>query len=169
MRECGRCKLCCYVFHLEGEFWGGVKRKRTWCKYAKGKGCAMHDQPRPEVCTGFKCLWLDDEEMPESWRPDKSGVLLVERGCLETSDGRDIPVIQVSEHYAGLLDKSHFAWSHVGNHAILLVNYAHERDTRFRNLPRDPDGNLDMHVITQLKKILDLPSDVEGHEFRQVG
>ncbi len=173
MRECGNCRLCCYIFQLEGDFWGGVKPKRTWCRYAKGKGCAMHDQPRPEVCTRFKCLWLDDEEMPENWRPDKSGILLAMLGGVETSDGRDIPVIEVSEHYAGLLDKSQFARSHVGNNAILLVNYAHERGTRLRNLPRDRDGNMDQYVLDQIAKEMakniDPTADPEDFEFRQVG
>ena len=168
LRECGRCKLCCYIFRLDGEFWGGVKPGRTWCKYAKGTGCAMHDQPRPDVCTGFKCMWLADETMPESWRPDRSGVLLVSRGEAELG-GRYIPIVQVSEQYPGILDKSQFARSVFATRAILMVNYAHEQNTRFRNLPGDKNGAPDEHVMKQILEYVDPGADFKHFAFRQVG
>jgi len=136
-RVCGNCKLCCYIFALDGEFFEalhgpGGKPKRTWCKHAKGKGCAVHDQPRPTVCTSFLCDWmLHPDVFPDAWRPDRSGVLLVTHWAT-TSQGVTIPVVQVSEHYAGLIDKTRITDR---TSAVCIVNCAHERQPRIRNMP----------------------------------
>ena len=71
------------------------------------------------------------EVFPDAWRPDRSGVLLVTRYA-KTSQGVTIPVVQVSEHYAGLIDKSRITDM---TNAVCIVNYAHERQPRIRNVP----------------------------------
>jgi hypothetical protein len=43
-----------------------------------------------------------------------------------------IPVVQVSEHYAGLIDKTRITDR---TDAVCIVNYAHEKGSRFRNVP----------------------------------
>jgi hypothetical protein len=122
---------------LHGEFFEalhgpGGKPKRTWCMHAKGKGCAVHDQSRPKVCTSFLCDWMQYPEVfPDAWRPDRSGVLLVTR-WVETSQGETIPVVQVSEHYMGLIDKNRITDR---TNDVCIVNYAHEQQPRIRNVP----------------------------------
>jgi hypothetical protein len=140
---------------LHGEFFEalhgpGGKPGRTWCKHAKGKGCAVHDQSRPEVCTSFLCDWmLYPEVFPDAWRPDRSGVLLVTR-WVETSQGVTIPVVQVSEHYAGLIDKTHITDR---INAVCLVNYAHEQGSRIRSVPC-VDGKPDPVIAEALAREL---------------
>ena len=154
-RVCGNCKLCCYIFALDGEFFEalhgpGGKPKRTWCKHAKGKGCALHDQPRPKVCTSFLCDWMRcPEVIPDAWRPDRSGVLLVTRWAT-TSQGVTIPVVQVSEHYAGLIDKTRITDR---TSAVCIVNCAHERQPRIRNV-RYVDGMPDPVIAEVLAREL---------------
>ena len=126
-RTCGSCRLCCFIFGLNGEFWtGGTKPARKWCEHSCPKGCAVHDQPRPSVCENFMCDWLTNPTLPDDWRPDRIGIILTTLGRFEGQ-----PVIQVSEHYLGLIEK---ALPRLGINAILLVTYAHEGFTRFRKV-----------------------------------
>jgi hypothetical protein len=140
---------------LDGEFFEalhgpGGKPKRTWCKHAKGKGCAVHDQCRPNVCTGFLCDWmLNPEVFSDAWRPDRSGVLLVTLSAT-TSQGVTIPVVQVSEHYAGLIDKTRITNR---TNAVCLVNYAHEQQSRIRNVPY-VDGKPDPMIAEAIARDL---------------
>ena len=53
------------------------KPRRTWCQHAKGKGCDIHDQARPPVCTDFKCDWLRISRIPHRLRPDRIGCVVV--------------------------------------------------------------------------------------------
>jgi hypothetical protein len=66
MRTCGECTLCCKlprIDELEKPSW-------TWCKHCViGKGCGIYGN-HPPVCKDFRCLWLDDLELPDEWRPD---------------------------------------------------------------------------------------------------
>lgn len=66
-RTCGSCTLCCKLL--------GVaeldKEKGKWCaRCAIGTGCTIYED-RPKSCKDFACMWLQYEEMPEGWRPDK--------------------------------------------------------------------------------------------------
>lgn len=83
--ECGECTACCVNFPLlpEPHFWPEGKRACEPCRFL-GKGCTIHDQPRPKVCTDFKCSWLRGllGSSAADWRPDKSG-LLITLGALD--------------------------------------------------------------------------------------
>jgi hypothetical protein len=153
---------------VKGDIWtDGEKPARQWCFHAKGKGCAIHDQERPKVCESFQCLWKQWSAMPDAYRPDRMGVLLVHRGDI-TYQGQSIPVIQVSEHYAGCYEKSDFAKTKVARNAILLVNYAHEQHTRFRNLPHTEEGEVNAAVAEQLVKLGVIALDSDDWAFRSV-
>jgi len=46
----------------------------TWCRHCdvENGGCKIYTDPvRPKICDDFRCLWLDDLEQPDEWRPDK--------------------------------------------------------------------------------------------------
>jgi hypothetical protein len=67
MRECGKCNLCCKVLRVEEI----SKEANTWCKNcSRGLGCNIYNR-RPESCQKFECTWLQVEELPEEYRPDK--------------------------------------------------------------------------------------------------
>jgi hypothetical protein len=59
-RTCGDCKVCCISFGLlpHPPWWDEYKPVGTPCKYLCEKGCSIHDQPRPDICGGFKCAYL---------------------------------------------------------------------------------------------------------------
>ena len=75
MAECGTCKQCCITYPLlpNADYWPEGKPTHTPCKHVCEKGCAIHDQPRPNVCTSFRCLWLKfpkiGDQMPRQVRP----------------------------------------------------------------------------------------------------
>ncbi len=75
-RTCGGCKLCCYVYGIPEL----AKERRQWCKYVCQRGCSLHEQPRPPVCTQFRCLWLTHPEIPDRYRPDPIGCVAYDHG-----------------------------------------------------------------------------------------
>jgi hypothetical protein len=71
-RNCGGCTQCCKVMGIKEL----QKAPNVWCQHCDiGVGCKIYSS-RPESCQEFQCLWLQDEQMPEEWRPDKSKVVL---------------------------------------------------------------------------------------------
>ncbi len=73
-RQCGACTLCCTVIAVEEL----GKAQGVDCQHSiPGKGCAIHRSPlRPRACGRFECQWLIQRQMPDSFRPDLTGVVL---------------------------------------------------------------------------------------------
>jgi hypothetical protein len=68
MKTCGPCGMCCKLMHIPAL----QKPRHSWCPhYAKGRGCGVY-ATRPAECAAFKCLYLQADELPEAWRPDKA-------------------------------------------------------------------------------------------------
>ena len=74
-RQCGECTACCTYLKIdtpELQKHGGVD-----CEHLEPRrGCRIYEQ-RPQVCRDFLCLWRQTPAVPDDWRPDLSGVLLV--------------------------------------------------------------------------------------------
>lgn len=88
MRICGPCRACCVVFPLP------VLDKPAYepCRHLCAGGCAIHRQGQPEVCREYTCCWLDHEELPEEYRPDRVGMVVTESGEITVGD-RTLPVL----------------------------------------------------------------------------
>lgn len=71
-RECGECRVCCEVLHIDTE--EIQKASRVLCHHYKG-GCTIYEN-RPQVCRGYFCGWRMLENLDDDWRPDKSGILV---------------------------------------------------------------------------------------------
>ena len=66
-KQCGECALCCKVMQIDEI----AKARHVMCGHLrKGVGCTIYDT-RPKACAQFVCLWLADEKMDASWRPDR--------------------------------------------------------------------------------------------------
>jgi hypothetical protein len=74
MRDCGECQMCCWIYCIPEM----GKLGRTDCKHQCAKGCAIHDQPRPSMCTDFVCCWAQLDWWPEELRPDKCHVVFTQ-------------------------------------------------------------------------------------------
>ena len=72
MRECGGCTACCKIMAIDEL----KKPPSVWCPHCEiAKGCQIYAD-RPQDCRNFRCLWLDDERLPDAMRPDKTKVVL---------------------------------------------------------------------------------------------
>lgn len=67
MRNCEDCHWCCYFPEIPNS------PVNEWCGHCNS-GCDIYDD-RPEVCKNFGCLWYNQEQVPESLRPDLCGVM----------------------------------------------------------------------------------------------
>lgn len=71
-RACGPCTVCCE--HLVVDTAEFSKPAGTLCRYACAAGCGIYET-RFEVCRDWHCLWRHMAELPESARPDRSGIM----------------------------------------------------------------------------------------------
>jgi hypothetical protein len=74
--NCGTCIACCYAlaFHAED---GYNKEAGEMCQHCTGTGCGTY-QTRYKLCHLFNCAWRGLPLLGEEWRPDKSGVMMLE-------------------------------------------------------------------------------------------
>ena len=91
-RTCGDCRACCFVFPLLD------KPARRWCQHSTPQGCDCYTD-RPSVCGNYKCLYLKDKRCPTSWRPDRSGIIITDRGNF-----RGHPVLYLSEYWDNAIE-----------------------------------------------------------------
>lgn len=90
-RECGKCSLCCRLLNVPEI----NKPEDVWCHHCHpGRGCRIYDQ-RPDVCRGYKCLWLIDSEFDDRWFPAKSKIIV----DLSIENGKAFLRFTVDPHY----------------------------------------------------------------------
>jgi hypothetical protein len=77
MRDCGECQMCCWMYCVPEM----DKPGRTNCKHQCPNGCAIHEHPRPPICTDFVCCWKKLDWWPEELRPDKCNVVFTQLDC----------------------------------------------------------------------------------------
>lgn len=71
-RACGTCVACCTILGVEVP--GLSKAAGVMCQHCSGSSCTIHDT-RPQPCRTFFCLWRQVASMPDSLRPDRTGVM----------------------------------------------------------------------------------------------
>jgi len=73
-RECGACTACCTHLNIDTEElqkFAGVD-----CQHlVPQRGCRIYER-RPQACREWYCAWRSMANMPDDWRPDRSGVLV---------------------------------------------------------------------------------------------
>jgi hypothetical protein len=74
-KTCGPCQACCVALKIDTPQFR--KKAQVPCPHLVQKGCGIYDT-RPPVCRGFLCGWRLLPALDTSWRPDLSGVMLVE-------------------------------------------------------------------------------------------
>jgi hypothetical protein len=71
--DCGDCTVCCMalkIIELE-------KVAGRYCQHCVAdKGCGIYES-RPDVCRAFFCGWRQVPQLGETWRPDRSGILMM--------------------------------------------------------------------------------------------
>lgn len=85
-KACGKCSECCVSLEIEGDGWSPRAPKPAGracpdlvplgrARQRAGGGCGVYGE-RPAVCARFRCLWLMVPDLPDDWRPDRTGLLL---------------------------------------------------------------------------------------------
>ena len=70
MRICGDCSECCRLLKVELEDY--QKPSGLWCKYCTQPGCGIWGTVKQEKCREFDCGWLQNENIPENLKPNRS-------------------------------------------------------------------------------------------------
>lgn len=79
-RRCDVCTVCCTELKIETQEFR--KPANSLCPHLRGTGCGIYET-RPPVCQQFLCGWRLFAELPDAWRPDLSGVLVMRKAPAE--------------------------------------------------------------------------------------
>jgi len=110
-RACGSCVSCCSFFTIaELE-----KPAGTLCSHSMpGGGCDIYAE-RPNACRVFFCAWRCWDQVPDDWRPDRTGFILGGRlaagSFLSVTTDPDLPESWRAEPYCSQLK----AWARQGD------------------------------------------------------
>ncbi|MBN2476218.1 MAG: hypothetical protein JXB62_16515 [Pirellulales bacterium] len=75
VRTCRPCLACCVHLPIPpGMIGPGEKPAGIRCTHLGARGCRIYNR-RPTMCANFRCAWLNNASWPETWRPDRSGLL----------------------------------------------------------------------------------------------
>ena len=75
-RECGACDACCVVFQIDEP--NIAKPAGVPCRHLTKPGCAIYEH-RPQMCRAWLCGWRLIAGLPDTWRPDLSGILIYQK------------------------------------------------------------------------------------------
>jgi hypothetical protein len=73
-RECGECTACCVVLLIDDENF--KKPADQVCSNLMEKGGCKIYSTRPSVCQDWYCAWRFMEQLDDTWRPDRSGIMV---------------------------------------------------------------------------------------------
>ena len=74
-KSCGDCHACCVELIIDTPEL--QKKGQTPCEHLKGGRCGIYDK-RFKICREFLCGYLLFPELDEAWRPDRSGILVLQ-------------------------------------------------------------------------------------------
>jgi hypothetical protein len=75
-RSCGACTVCCTALAIETPELR--KQPGVTCSHCAAQGCAIYETRFP-ICRSYFCGWFGLPELDDSWRPDRSGILISRR------------------------------------------------------------------------------------------
>jgi hypothetical protein len=73
-RGCGSCTACCTELAIVTDEM--AKLAGVPCEHCSGGGCRIYAN-RPQLCRDYYCMWRSIPDLAETWRPDRSGVLMM--------------------------------------------------------------------------------------------
>lgn len=79
-RECGECNVCCIMSEITDP--DLVKPAGVPCPHLCASGCSIHEA-KPSDCRAFLCAWRVMGQLPDTFRPDRSGLF----GIVGRADG----------------------------------------------------------------------------------
>jgi hypothetical protein len=121
-RSCDGCTKCCEGY-LAGDIrghWMGINNDKTVtpCFFLEiGKGCKEYEKRPVDPCRTFKCDYLTNPEIPESFKPSNANAIFTTRTIkgieymqlIEAGRKLDSEVLSWAISYA-LVNNLNFAW-----------------------------------------------------------
>ena len=123
---CGDCRACCVHLPIAaGEVCDNAKPAGVDCPHLADKGCGIYQQ-RPESCRRFRCVWHMEPSWPQTWRPERSGLLCLRE---EIDDGLSAALVYEIERdaIARPTTKSILAKLQESTAVVALVNLQRQR------------------------------------------
>jgi len=77
-RSCLPCTACCSGCLLVEDINGINLSRGNSCEHLTSKGCRIRENRPDNPCREFNCRWITDETLPEEFRPDKSGAIIIQ-------------------------------------------------------------------------------------------
>lgn len=72
MKECGECNACCVVTEIKVLNKPAGKLCTNYC--TQSKKCSVYTE-RPNPCKTFECLYKQQEQIPDEYRPDRCHIM----------------------------------------------------------------------------------------------
>jgi hypothetical protein len=137
-RTCGPCVSCCCFFTI-AEL---AKPAGQLCRHSTDQGCEIYAE-RPNACRVFHCGWRSWAEVPDGWRPDRTGfvlggALVAGRYLAVTADPRRPEAWRDPAYYPTLMGWACRA-AEIGSHVVVFIEK--------RVIVLRPDGERDLGVI----------------------
>jgi hypothetical protein len=121
-RSCDGCTKCCeghLAADIRGQYMGKLDTGEIKpCIFVDaGKGCKEYEKRPIDPCRTFKCDWLTNPDIPESFKPSRSNSIFITRTIngveymrlLEAGRKLDSEVLSWAVSYA-LVNELNFAW-----------------------------------------------------------
>lgn len=83
IKECGDCQRCCdgtFTDSINGHMMGDGKP----CFFLSIGGCNIYQDRPKDPCINYKCLWLEDDDVPDFMKPNSAQAIVDSR---QTEDG----------------------------------------------------------------------------------
>jgi hypothetical protein len=74
MKACEECSECCRLLAIQME--GYYTPQGHWCKYCTQPGCSIYNTSIPKSCKDYFCGWIQNENIPDEYKPNLSGIVL---------------------------------------------------------------------------------------------
>jgi hypothetical protein len=129
-RSCDGCTKCCEG-HLTANIYGYEMGPGKPCHFVTKKGCGIYLNRPTDPCKGFKCLWKKNSDVPLEFKPNLSGIIMIENQVDNTpyvymvSSGKEI-TLEILDWAVGAVNSGS------------IDNIAYKKDGKTRIISRDP-------------------------------
>lgn len=77
-RACNGCTACCDGW-LNANINGTPMYRGRRCQWVGEKGCEIYSERPKDPCHTYRCIWLDDKNVPHWMKPSLANVILSKR------------------------------------------------------------------------------------------
>ena len=129
-RSCDGCTKCCEG-HLTANIYGYEMGPGKPCFFVTKNGCGIYSSRPHDPCKGFKCVWKMSSAVPLEFKPNLSGIIMIENQI------DNMPYVYLvpagNEITLEILD-----WAITAVNSGSINNIVYKKDDKARIISRDP-------------------------------